>query len=322
MPPDHLTGRPDHIATMVEAVLSGAPAEATAATAGIRPADLDAAVETYRAGGLAALQHRHDAIWFHALVEPTDWTTTESTFRDRIAPRLDQLDHAQATWWFLRKHPYWRLRIRTADRHVATALLDDLVAASVIARWTPGIYEPETAAFGGSVAMDIAHDLFCADSRGVLAYTRHDPPPVGRRELSLLLIRALQDGVGLDWFEAADVFDRVAQMRPSPPAGDDPRIERLAGQMRPLLALPAQARSALFAGDGPLAAAAPMVEAFMAAGRQVCEAAAAGRLDRGVRAVLAHMVIFHWNRLGLSANSQAILARAATVAILPGADHG
>jgi hypothetical protein len=36
-----------------------------------------------------------------------------------------------------------------------------------------------------------------------------------------------------------------------------------------------------------------------------------------VRAVLAHVLIFHWNRLGLSAAAQGILARAATAATLP-----
>jgi hypothetical protein len=36
-----------------------------------------------------------------------------------------------------------------------------------------------------------------------------------------------------------------------------------------------------------------------------------------LRAILTHVVIFHWNRFGLSATSQGILARAATTALLP-----
>jgi thiopeptide-type bacteriocin biosynthesis protein len=317
MPTDHLTHRADRIAALVEAVLAGAPAETTATEAGIHPADLNTAVQTYRAGGQAALQQAQDSAWFHARVEPVDWNAAEAMFRTRIAPRLDQLDDGQAGWWFLRKYPCWRLRIHTTGHYAVRALLDGLAAAGVIAGWKPGIYEPELAAFGGPVAMAIVHELFCADSKGVLAYTTLNPPPIGRRELSLLLIRTLQHHAGLDWFESADVFDRVARMRPEPAATDGPRIAALAVQMRPLLALPADAGTALFAPDGPIIGAASWLQAHVIAGQQLAEAGAAGRLDRGLRAVIAHLVIFNWNRLDLAAHSQAILARAATAAILP-----
>ena len=46
-------------------------------------------------------------------------------------------------------------------------------------------------------------------------------------------------------------------------------------------------------------------------------AASAGTLGRGLRAVLAQTVIFHWNRLGLSAITQAVLTHAAASACLP-----
>lgn len=317
MPTDRLTAGPYRMAALVEAVLAGTPAKTTADEAGISLADLDAAVQTYRAAGLTALQHHHDSAWFHAHIRPNDWTTAETVFRTRIAARLDRLDHGQARWWFLRKHPYWRIRIHTTDHDPARALLDELTATGVIAAWRPGVYEPETGAFGGDPAMTIAHELFCADSRGVLDYATADPPPMGRRELSLLLIRGLQHHAGLDWFEAADVFDQVARMRPEPPAADANRMDGLATQMRPLLALPADARTALFAPDGPLSDANGWLAAFIKAGRQLAHAADDGRLHRGIRAILAQIVIFHWNRLDLPAHTQGILARAATTAILP-----
>ncbi|WP_313949438.1 lantibiotic dehydratase C-terminal domain-containing protein, partial [Frankia sp. AvcI1] len=40
-----------------------------------------------------------------------------------------------------------------------------------------------------------------------------------------------------------------------------------------------------------------------------------GTLTRGIRAVIALHVIFHWNRLGLTATTQAGLARAAKEAV-------
>ena len=183
-------------------------------------------------------------------------------------------------------------------------------------RWWPTVYEPETAAFGGPAGMHAAHDLFCADSRGALDYARRPAPGLGRRELSILLISALLRAAGLDWFEHGDVFDRVAQLRPTPPAADTGRVDALANSVRTLLAVPTS-RSALFAAGGPIAYTAPWLAAFKAAGHQLGTAAADGRLNRGVRAVLAHVLIFHWNRLGLSATTQGILARAAVDATLP-----
>lgn len=41
--------------------------------------------------------------------------------------------------------------------------------------------------------------------------------------------------------------------------------------------------------------------AFDIAGRTLATAATDGTLERGVRNILAHHVIFHWNRLGLPA---------------------
>ncbi len=280
-------------------------------------ADLDAALRTYRAAGRAALRHTQADIWFQALAEPVDWTAAEVIFATRIAPRLDQLDDGQAAWWFLRKHPCWRLRIRTADRDSAGAMFDSLAADGLISGWKHGIYEPEIAAFGGPVAMNIVHELFCADSRGVLGYARHHPPLLGRRELSLLLIRALQHHAGLDWFETADVFDRVARIRPAPAQADTARAEGFAAQVRSLLAIPVHATAAMLAAGGQRDDLTTWLVAFITAGQQLGEAAAVARLDRGLRAVVAHIVIFHWNRLGLSARTQGILARAATTAILP-----
>jgi thiopeptide-type bacteriocin biosynthesis protein len=255
--------------------------------------------------------------WFQARVTPPQWTSAEATFAAHVALRLDQLDGGKAAWWFLREHPDWQLPVRASDHTTVEALLDDLVAAGTIDRWRPGIYEPEAAAFGGPVAINVVHELFCADSNGVLTYARQHTPQLGRRELSLLLIRALQQHAGLDWFEAGDVFDRVAQMRPTPADTDAERVGTLATTMRPYLAIAVQPDMPLFAPAGPVAYAAAWLAAFVLAGQELGEAAATGRLDRGLRAILAHIVIFHWNRLGLSAQTQGILAHA-KAAILPG----
>ncbi|WP_410570724.1 thiopeptide-type bacteriocin biosynthesis protein [Amycolatopsis sp. cmx-4-61] len=324
MPADHLTTTsrttvPTGLNAAVLAVLAGADPGTVAARHALGPADLDDAVATYQAAGLAALERRAEDAWYQVRVQFADWSAAETVAATSLGSALDRLttEGAVAGWWFLRKHPCWRLRLLRADATVVDGVLDELTGTGVIARWWPTVYEPETAAFGGSTGMDTVHDLFCADSAGVLDYLRQDAPGLGRRELSILLLSGLMRSAGLDAFECGDVFDRVVRLRPAPAEADIARIDTLADNVRVLLSIPDLADSALFASGGPVAHAAPWLAAFGTMGRQLGHDAAEGHLERGLRAILAHVVIFHWNRFGLSATSQGILARAATTAPLP-----
>lgn len=320
MPADHLTtALPSGLAAAVLTVLTGADLDTTATTHALDPADLDDAVQTYQAAGLAALQQRGEEAWYQVRVQFPDWSAAEAIGATQLGPHLDRL-HAEgvvAGWWFLRKHPCWRLRLLGADTAAVNHTLGQLTDTGAIARWWPTVYEPETAAFGGPAGMDTIHDLFCADSHGVLDYLRHDTPGLGRRELSILLLSGLMRAAGLDGFECGDVFDRVAQLRPAPADTDIARIGPLADNVRVLLSIPNLADSDLFTPGGPVAHAAPWLAAFRTAGQRLGADAMQGHLDRGLRAILTHVVIFHWNRFGLSATSQGILARAATTALLP-----
>ncbi|VVJ22647.1 O-methyltransferase clustered with LanBC [Amycolatopsis camponoti] len=324
MPADHLatppqTTPPTGLNAAVLAVLAGADPAAVATRHALGLADLDDAVATYQAAGLASLEKRADDAWYQVRVQFTDWSAAETAGATTLGPALDRLraDGATAGWWFLRKHPCWRLRLLRADAAAVDSALDELTSSGVLARWWPTMYEPETAAFGGPTAMDSVHDLFCADSAGVLDYLRQDTPGLGRRELSILLLSGLMRTAGLDAFECGDVFDRVARLRPAPSEADAARTDTLADNVRVLLSIPDLADSALFAPDGPGAHAEPWLAALCAASGRLGHAAAAGHLDRGLRAIISHVVIFHWNRFGLSATSQGILARAAATALLP-----
>lgn len=322
MSADHLTPAPYQLAVGVQAVLAGTDMSTAAADCGLDPADLDEAVQTYHAAGLAALEQRAEHAWYQVNVEFSDWSTAETVGTTYLGPRLAHLEGCGelGTWWFLRKHPCWRLRLRGADVAAVNQLLDELTATGAIAHWLPTTYEPETAAFGGANGMDTIHDLFCADSRGVLDYLRHEHPGIGRRELSILLISGLLEAAGLDAFERGDVFARVAQLRPTPTDANTTRIEQLAENVRVLLSVPDLSTSGLFSPGEPAAHASPWLTAFQTAGHQLGTAAVQGQLKRGLRAVLTHVLIFHWNRFGLSATSQSLLARAATSALLPDTD--
>ncbi|MEV0633240.1 thiopeptide-type bacteriocin biosynthesis protein [Nonomuraea wenchangensis] len=321
MPPHHLTTAPPHqLAAAVLTLLAGADLDMAAADIGLEATDLVEATMVYQAAGLAALERRAEAQWYQLRIEFPDWDTAEKIGANQLGPRLDELQSsgAIAGWWFLRKYPCWRLRLRDADIPAVDQVFDDLAAAGALTRWWPTVYEPETAAFGGPVGIQAAHDLFCADSRGVLGYARQNAPGLGRRELSILLINALLRAADMDVFERGDVFARVAQLRPPPTEAETAIVEKLTNDVRMLLAIPVQADSGPFASTGPTTFAAPWLTAWQAAGHQLGHAAAQGRLDRGLRAVLTHVLIFHWNRVGLSAAVQGILARAAAAALLPG----
>ena len=320
MPADHLSLLPP--GTLINAVLrvlTGMDLNTAARALGIDRNDLGDAVDTYAAGGQAALDRRADDDWYQARIQFSDWDHAEMAAAAHLGPALDQLRDAGAIsgWWFIRKHPCWRLRFHHADTEAVSRALDALTTAGTLTRWWPTVYEPETAAFGGPAGVGVAHDLFCADSHHALAFFGRTEPGVERRELSLLLLGALLDAAGLDWFERGDVFARVAQIRPAPTGADAARVDTLAGTARAFLAVPADSQGALFGPGGRAAFAAGWLEGFTVAGTRLRDAAAGGALDRGLRAIAAHLVIFHWNRLGLSAVTQGVLARAATTAFLP-----
>ncbi len=310
---------PHDLVAPVLAVLAGANLDTTAASSALDPAELDNAVRAYQAAGLAALEGHADRACYQVRVRFPDWSTAEAAGAMRLGPRLDELEVRGAIggWWFLRKHPCWRLRLHLADSAAVDHVFDELTTAGVLAGWRPTIYEPEITAFGGPAGMDTAHELFCADSHGVLDHLRRDATSLGRRELSLLLLGGLLYAAGLDAFERGDVFARVARLRPAPAVTDLTKIEQLTTNVRALLSIADLPTSELFTSDRLAAHAAPWLAAFQNAGRQLGEAHAEGRLDRGLRAIITHVVIFHWNRFGLSATTQAVLAHAAATALLP-----
>ena len=298
---------PAPLSRAVEAVLTGGDVHTVAGTAGVSAAELAEAVAVYRAAGTAALQDNHDRTWLQVYVTPADFHGAEQAFADHVGPMLDSTG---ADWWFLRKHPEWRMRARGTTAEILP-MFDVLTAAGIVAGWRRSVYEAETAAFGGPAAMDVVHDLFCADTAGLLDHLRQSPGGPQRREVSLVLLRTLHHAAGLDPFESGAVYDTVARMRPEP--ADGHRVAVLAAKLAPMLHAPA----GMFPAGHELDHTHRWLNAFADAGQALRDLAASGRLDRGLRRVIAHIVIFHWNRIGLPAQVQGVLAHAARAATLP-----
>ncbi|WP_030894145.1 thiopeptide-type bacteriocin biosynthesis protein [Streptomyces sp. NRRL F-5053] len=322
MPTDRLNPPAPLEATLaaVQDVLAGASPVAAAARSRLDPADLIAAVAVYQQAGAQALARQAlESTWRQLYVHFTDWAKAEQIAAEHLVPVLDLAEGEGLItgWWFVRKHPCWRMRLLLPGRArlppALAAALDELAADKRVTRWWPGIYEPETAAFGGETGMAIAHALFHADSRAVLTPPQGD---LGRREMSLLLCATLMRAAGLEWYEQADVWHRVAQERPLPPDVPAAKIHTMTADLRHLLLADTRPTGPMLQSDQVLKHAADRVQAFRHAGQALGTANRDGALDRGLRQVVAYHVIFHWNRIGLHARAQSALAHAACAAIL------
>ncbi|MGH3908148.1 MAG: thiopeptide-type bacteriocin biosynthesis protein [Pseudonocardiaceae bacterium] len=322
MPADHLTPA-DTLETALAKVLTGTPLTDAASAVGMEAAALADAIEVYRQAGRRALDHHTNPGWWQVYIRFTDWDLAEPAVADHLAPLLQraEADGMIAAWWFIRKHPCWRLRLQPGPAGRAmtanlAAALDQLTTEGQIGGWWPGIYEAETAAFGGNPGIDIAHDLFCADSRAIITMLRSEETTLGRRELSLLLCSTLMRAANLEWYEQGDVWHRVTQERPLPTDIPTAKMTAMADEIKHVMLADATPNGPLLGASGPLTSAASWAEAFRQAGQTLGATAREGTLQRGLREIISYLVIFHWNRLGLPVRTQSILAGAARGAIL------
>ncbi|MFF2382628.1 methyltransferase, FxLD system [Streptomyces sp. NPDC058108] len=264
-----------------------------------------------------------DSEWPQRLIRFTDWSRAEATVVEHLLPVLIAQEAEGAQWSFLRKFPWWRLRYHPASpdaTKVLDAALDELVRASLLISWTRGIYEPEETAFGGPAAMKIAHTLFHQDSRHLLdELTRQQAasgPGLGRRELAVLLPSVAMRAAGLDWYEQGDVWAKIMTERPG--YGMTGTQQHRAAVHRLMTAdVSTTSRSIT---EGRLAPLAEWIAIYEWFGQQLANLNRQGRLERGLRAVIAYHVIFHWNRLGLPAEDQHTLSTLAKEAVM-GTNH-
>lgn len=242
-----------------------------------------------------------------------DWDDAENVAAARIAPRLDT-DGLLSAWWFIRKHPCWRIRYMPANPETAADVerhLDELAAAEHITGWTRVVYEREANVFGGAEAMITAHRLFHADSRALLAYLRDQSGGRHCREILLMLCSVMMRAARQDWFEQGDVRAHVAACR-KPVPGTPPAGPGLHAAIRQFLTADAESQMRVGALLGHYAR---WADSWAGAGRELAALAASGHLHRAPRDVMAHQVIFAWNRLGLPCEAQSALAGTAKTVV-------
>ncbi|MUN35399.1 thiopeptide-type bacteriocin biosynthesis protein [Actinomadura litoris] len=219
----------------------------------------------------------------------------------RILPAAEA--DGRITSWFFTRKTRWRIRYRPAkasDSRPLRSLLTQGVDS------TNDIYEPEVHAFGGHPSMETAHQLFHADSHHLLTFL--NGAPTDRRERSLILLTTLMRAAGLEFGEQGDVWARVAEQR-SPLRSDLPEPATWASFTHGV-------RHLLLGKPRPDDIGSHWLTAFETAGGQLKDLRERGQLTRGIRAITALHVIFHWNRIGLTGPTQAELAQAVKEAIL------
>ncbi|WP_413754915.1 methyltransferase, FxLD system [Streptomyces sp. MMBL 11-3] len=257
--------------------------------------------------------------WHQHNVAFADRKSAQRAITERLGPALFAAEEAgQVTgWWFMNKQP-WPLRYQAPKPSpLVEQVLNDLADDGTVRSLLPGIYEPETVAFGGRYAMDAAHKLFHADCRHLLSYPP-GPGRLGRRESAVVLASAMMRAAGLDWFEQGDVWAKYAALRPIGGPIPPERTAALAPAMRTLMTADTPA---LCRPGGPLDGHTPWVAAFEQTGAALADLATGGGLTRGLRAVLAHHVLFHANRAGLSPEEQHALSHIAKEVVMGSSEN-
>ncbi|MEV6592183.1 methyltransferase, FxLD system [Streptomyces acidicola] len=257
--------------------------------------------------------------WQQHNITFADRKSAQRAITERIAPALlrAESDGQLTGWWFMNKQP-WPLRYRAHEPSLAVeALLSDLVQDGTAVSWLHYIYEPEADAFGGAEAMDGAHELFHQDSRHLVTY-QPSPETLGRRETAVLLASGMMRAASLDWFEQGDVWAKVAALRQATGHLPFARAAQLAPAMRKLMTADAHD---LCRPTGPLAGHDGWVAAFERVGAVLASLANRGALTRGLRAVIAHHVIFHSNRAGLLRGDQSAMSNIAREVVMGTSDN-
>ncbi|WP_435178731.1 methyltransferase, FxLD system [Actinacidiphila sp. bgisy145] len=262
--------------------------------------------------------------WRQVNLRCRDWEAAEHMAVTHLGPFLTDAETTGTVsgWWLVRKAETWRLRFlpRGEDDQAAAAFLDHLtttlIGRAAIQRAHQAVYEPETYRFGGPEAMAIAHRLFHADSRQILQYlARVGTGDDHRRELAVRLGTRMMTAAGQDFYEQGDIWAQVAEHRTD------------AGAPQPgaptLTAVQFLVTAASDSPGSPLTLAPDWPTAFEDAGRALTCLAQQGALTRGLRAILTDHLLFAFNRLGIPAQHQYLLATAASRVIFhrqPAAD--
>lgn len=261
-------------------------------------------------------RHRNAPRWVYLRLGTASWQR-HALITGVILPVMRALlgENAISQWWWLQKTdilgPCIRLRMQTTA-NASRSLSDDIGArfADAGLMVSVPVYDPEVRLFGGPSGMDLAHRIFCADSAFLAKWmSRREPRRHAVPEgLSVALVLRLCASAGMDLFECWDLFEQISDKRPL----DASRAE-------PVIALCAQiAGTVLKTGrDGIIGLYQGLdredIEEHFGVlellGKELAGACLRGEITSSCRTFLAPVVLFHWNRAGFCAMTQAAISR-------------
>jgi hypothetical protein len=124
---------------------------------------------------------------------------------------------------FSHKPPGLSLRMRPRpgrEREVAAGFqraIDHLAGLDIVAGWRPAVSQPDDRRLGGPVSANSANRLFAADSQAWLEFhqaTALSPGGMTTWAMSLLMIRAVLDGLRITTCQEKEVWDRLGLSMP------------------------------------------------------------------------------------------------------------
>lgn len=247
----------------------------------------------------------------------TGTATADTLLRDYLAPVIEQAiaRGIASSWFFLRYgDPDWhlRLRFRGDPQRLSAELLPRLHAAlapaserGLVWKIVVDTYEREVERYGGAAGIEIAEELFHADSDAALAIVGSCEGDAGSDatwRCAVLGIDRLMDDLGLSLADkhaamttARDAFGAEVGMNTALQKQLGDKYRKHGKELAALLAAPADDPEHAFAPA--LVAFARRSAALRPLGGQLAALAAAGRLNQPLIDIVQSYIHMHVNRL-------------------------
>jgi protein-L-isoaspartate(D-aspartate) O-methyltransferase len=283
------------------------------------------------AGRAALAKEVPDENWVYLRIELKRMAVARRILQKVLYPTLLKLSRRgviQRFWYLLKHDPQCHLRLRIFG---PTEQLRQEALTAVMQALRPGsprsavtvcrelVYEPETSLFGGEWALEQVHELFYYDSRFAMGWMGVEPEEsanLSAHQVSVIALQHLLRAAGLDGFEQWDVWQKVVKVRPGNQAELEEAWQAYQRDMRLLVGIDPHVVAKAMAATGH-ALLAEYADGLTFVGGKLWQGLKEGRLQRGLRQVLATAIVFHWNRMLFTAGEQTMLAHFMTRAMAP-----
>ncbi|WP_188383353.1 thiopeptide-type bacteriocin biosynthesis protein [Ornithinibacillus halotolerans] len=278
--------------------------------------DRNKLVETYMLGGREAIEK---------VAKSLDWIYFRVTLGELKAhyflshyylPILEKLDLDQNNWWYIEKYDeggvHLRIRILATLEQLNDILLLEkhIKAVKGVKHVNRLIYEPELRIFGGKNGLELAHDFFSADSKFITKwYEIREGNLSGLKGLSLFFIRKLLVSSYLDPFEQWDVWNNIYSQRCYIP-DENLNLDYFNNWLGKIYQIEEEHIDNLFPTKQEQECIKNYLNFLNDFGKRLYTDYQNGEIQRGVRAFLSAVILFHWNRIGLDYYTQAGISRA------------